>query len=193
MPNAVGSVEAARDLALIAVHRDPLGSPAQVELQGDTLHLRGTIAQGSADRFRVALGHSRRARLVVLTSEGGRLAEAFEIGELIRNRGMSTMAFEECNSACTVVLLSGRERSAAADAIVGFHQSTMSGNSRLDDEFMTEEMRVFFEDRGVAKGFIDHAFSTMSNDLWVPTAEEMLAANFLSAKAPASNLAIGGR
>jgi len=74
----------------------------------------------------------------------------------------------------------------AAGAFVGFHQSTMAGNSRLDDKMFTEEMRLFFEERGVTKSFIEQAFSTRSDELWAPTQDEMLAANFLSMKSQAT-------
>jgi hypothetical protein len=126
------------------------------------------------------LQSSPMARAVRLNSPGGRIAEAQRISERIGRAGLDTMAQGECQSACTIILLSGRNRSAMRGTRVGFHQSTIAGNNKLDDYMMTESVRDLFKEAGVKRDFLDRAFSTASTDMWYPSEQEMLDANFLT-------------
>jgi hypothetical protein len=73
--------------------------------------------------------------LLRLQSPGGRIAESVSLARLIRRHSLDTYVESECDSACTVAFLSGRERIATLDARLGFHRSSIVGIDveRVDD------------------------------------------------------------
>lgn len=180
-PHAFASGEMAGELALLAVDRDPLGPPAKVIRTGETVVLEGAIAQRTAERFEAALGAWKDARLLVLSSEGGRMAEAFRIAELVRERGLDTIARGECSSACTIILLAGRKRSIEGGTQVGFHRTSFAGFGPLDEELASEALGDFYIESGVAADFVKTALSVPSEDIWYPSKGEMIEAQFLTA------------
>ena len=106
----------AAELGTLAAGRDSIGEIAEMKVSGDgsELVLRGNIAAGAADAVRDAC--SRRARRcagVVLTSPGGRMLESGRMAALIRKRGLDTRVDDHCMSACTDLLLAGRDADGA--------------------------------------------------------------------------------
>lgn len=79
-------------------------------------------------RFRAALDANPRVREVQLGSTGGSVHDALEAGRLIRARGLRTVLYTHCDSACLLVFLGGVERIAwASPARFGFHQFSVRG------------------------------------------------------------------
>jgi len=179
LPIATASSKSARELAQLAAGKDPMGVPAHVRLDRDRIIVEGKLAEGSADAFERVLKESRAAS-VTLTSPGGRIAEGKRIAELVRTHHLDTEAEGLCASACTLVLLAGRNRSMDPEARVGFHQTTFAGNGAADDDLQTEEVRTYFQEAGVDGAFVRKAFSTSSAGMWYPTEDEMLSAGFLN-------------
>lgn len=178
-PVAIGSTQAAGELLQLASGRDPLGTPIRPRVHGTLIVVDGTLAQGSAAAFERVLNRSNSST-VRLTSAGGRIAEAERIADLIAKYGLDVEVEQLCASACTVILLAGRQRSMRPGARVGFHQSTFSGNRPADDELQSESLRTHFRRAGVHEDFIAKAFSTRSESMWYPTELEMLRAGFLT-------------
>ena len=133
-PHAWASAQTAEELALLALERDPLGPPAEVTAERDFIVLEGVISQHTADRFQAVLSTSKNVRLLVLSSRGGRVAEALRMANIVRDRRLDTLAVGECSSACTVLLVAGKERSIEEGAQVGFHRTTMAGYGPFDEQ-----------------------------------------------------------
>ena len=121
------TVKYAAETASLAFGQDSFGAPASVTHSGAALHLEGTLALGSASALKKALNLAPDARVLRLTSIGGRLGEAEQIAALVRARGMETLVDGECLSACTFILVAGSKRSQLAGARIGFHQPSYPG------------------------------------------------------------------
>lgn len=162
------------EIGRIAFGLDPLPA-ARVELSGDghTLWLRGSIGTGSADAVARALTASPAVRQVRLDSPGGRVYEAREIASLLRARHVDTFAEGLCASACTVVLLAGRERGAAHEARIGFHRPQFAGQ---DDEALGTSHALIraYREAGLGAAFIDRVRATPSRSMWYPARAELL-------------------
>lgn len=170
----------ATELFQVARGHDPLGPPASVRWAAGEILVDGPLSEGSAARFAAALAQHPGAATVVVRSIGGRLLEAAEIAEAIRDAGLKTHARDYCMSACTIVLVAGKQRSASFAAEIGFHQPTLDGYSDADNRMLVPEMKAALKGAGVAGGFVDKASSTPASSMWYPSHEEMLDAGFLN-------------
>lgn len=108
------SLVAAPRAAEIKLLRMP--DPKQVPF----IFIRGNISEGDATEFERQIGGIKRG-LVVLSSSGGEIDEAFKIGAAINGRGLATMVVDECASACGLIWLSGVRRYFNQGARIGFH------------------------------------------------------------------------
>jgi hypothetical protein len=167
-----------RELANIATGNDPIGEPATVAVSGDGLEiiLTGPLSEGAAAEFERVADLAPDARVVILSSEGGREFEARRISEFVAERGLDTFVEDDCLSACTMIFLAGVYRELAPGARLGFHQADFSGTTVQDRESMTASMRQFFRERGVRSPFIERAFDTPAEDMWFPTHRRLLLA-----------------
>lgn len=186
MPIGVSSAKTANELVHLGLNEDPLGPPAAIGFSGSVISLTGPLSEGTADRFVAILNAHPNARRVNLSSIGGRLAEAQAIADEIKKRKLDTFVVDECNSACTDVLLAGVRRAAAVDARIGFHQATMDGYGPLYDKLMSEPGRDRLLSAGIDPKFVERAFATGSSDLWVPSNGELRSAGVLTTANPAN-------
>jgi hypothetical protein len=87
-----------------------------------TVYLTGYIGPHLWLRLQPYIGAKGPAKRLVLTSRGGLIDEAMRVARTIEARGdFTTVARGECDSACTVVLMSGKARLADYDMQIGFH------------------------------------------------------------------------
>lgn len=158
-----------------------LPAAVSVSQDGASLLIDGAIEAGTAERFARAAAGAPRARTVVLHSSGGRVDEAERIADLVRRRGLDTYVETVCLSACTMILLSGRDRAVSPAARIGFHAPAWRGPGRAPPPTVTmRAAREFFAGRGVATGFIDRVLATPHSAIWYPTYAEMLAAGVVN-------------
>lgn len=96
--------------------------------QGPTLlvSLTGKIGLGDFARFKAAAATTAGPISLFLTSNGGAMVEAMMIGELVRERKMTTfvLANDVCASACALIWLSGSDRIVEPKAAIGFHAAS---------------------------------------------------------------------
>lgn len=184
-----GRFSTANELFQIASGHDPLGPPASMRGSADRITVDGPLSEGAGARFAAILSRYPKASTVILRSIGGRLMEARTIADAIRAAGLRTHAREYCLSACTVVLVAGRERSASYAAEIGFHQATMDGYSESDNRLLAPVMSDALDDAGVAEAFVRKAASTPAASMWYPSHREMLDAGFLNREDVAAQLA----
>ena len=94
---------------------------------GDQLILSGPVVVGDAWKVRRALAGNPAIRKVILrNSPGGDVATGYEIGDLIREKGLRTAVSGYCFSSCSRMFLGGKERVFTDDyplvlTHVGFH------------------------------------------------------------------------
>jgi hypothetical protein len=186
---ALGAFGQSRNTALsvseftrLAMGDDPMGDPAKMTLdpKHEALVVDGPLSLGTADQFDALLNKGNGVRRVVLQSVGGRTREAQRMAETISKRGLDTEVKQSCLSACTLVLLAGRERSATAYARVGFHQPTFPGLTPEEQRAATNDLRRLYEKAGVASEFLDNALSAPPDSMWYPTHGELIDGNVLN-------------
>lgn len=161
------------EMGQIAIGQDPVALvDARLSADGRNLVLRGTLGAGSAERVHELLARAPHVRTVHLQSAGGRLFEAEGIAADIRRLGLNTYADGLCASACTMVLLAGRQRDAAAQARIGFHRPSFAG---VDDDRSVDAdaLMRYYRDAGIARSFVDKVRATPSQSMWFPTREEL--------------------
>lgn len=162
------------EMGRIALGNDPV-PPVQAIVAdgGRSLVLQGTLGAGSSAVVRQALQDAPSVTQVRLVSPGGRLFEAKAIAREIGQRGLRTHADGDCASACTVLLLAGRERSAAAGARIGFHRPQFAG---VDDERWVDAQVLIavYRAAGLGAAFIDRVRRTPAGSMWFPTRDELL-------------------
>lgn len=93
------------------------GAPSGIILSGD-------IVPGDAEKFSLIAANQPNA-VVFLSSNGGALASAIEIGKVIKIREYSTAVYNGsyCASSCALIWLSGSRRVIYNGGKVGFHAS----------------------------------------------------------------------
>lgn len=90
---------------------------------GRVLRVLGDITPGFANRLRQALAASPNVQVVALGSPGGTVDEAIDAGRMIRQRGLRTVLWNDCYSACPLVFAGGVQRHIRSPAkALGVHQ-----------------------------------------------------------------------
>lgn len=161
------------EMGQIAFGQDPVAQvDARLTADGRSLVLRGTLGAGSAERVQELIARAPKLRTVYLQSAGGRLFEAESIAADIRRRGLNTYADGLCASACTMVLLAGRQRGAAPEARIGFHRPSFAG---VDDDrgVDADALMRYYRNAGIARTFVDKVRATPSRSMWFPTRQEL--------------------
>jgi hypothetical protein len=142
-----------------------------------TLVLAGEYQFGVATAFAEVLDQYPDAHTVELEGPGGLEREGLAIAHAIQNRDLVTHAIGDCESACTLAFLAGRERVLGTNASLGFHAVsapvfTIDLNANYDR---------YLAGRGVEDQFIRRAAATPASDMWYPTNDELKAAGVITA------------
>jgi hypothetical protein len=176
----------------MAFGHDPInGYQLRVLRNGSELEVSGYIAFGLTDRVRATLDAHPGIALVHLNSDGGRVAEARKLRDLIASRNISTYTSTRCLSACVIPFLGGARRLVAPGARVGFHQYSFAGTTGTAVLEEMETDKRYFVLRGVSESFVRQAFRP-SDALWYPTAEQMRAAGYITGFAGSDDVALSG-
>lgn len=143
---------------------------------GRELEFSGAIVPGAAEALeRVLDGAARGAKLLHLSGPGGFQSEAFRMSAVVRRHRLSTYVRTECDSACATVFLAGAPRVLRSGAALGFHRGRDAAAPRDDrGEQMPPEVREVFGRLGVAAWFMDRIDATPPNQIWQPTADELV-------------------
>jgi hypothetical protein len=176
----------------MAIGSDPInGYQLRVLRNESELEISGYIPFGLTDRVRTELDAHPGITLVHLNSDGGRVAEARKLRDLIASRRISTYTATRCLSACVIPFLAGVRRLIAPGAKVGFHQYSFAGSTGTAVLEEMETDKQYFESRGVSAAFVQQAFRA-SDALWYPTPEEMRAAGYITGYAGNDDVALSG-
>lgn len=164
----------ALEMGRIALGQDPVPIiDAQPTPDGRSLLLRGSLGGGSAARVKAALAETPAVQWVRLDSAGGRLLEAEAIAAEVKRLGLDTHVEGQCASACTLVLLAGRTRTAVPEAQIGFHRPQFAGvdAQELGD---TPVLLGAYRSAGLGESFIERVRRTPSDRVWYPGRAELL-------------------
>jgi hypothetical protein len=176
------------EMGQIALGQDPVAVvDARISADGRSLLLSGTLGAGSADKVHELLANAPGVRLVRLQSAGGRLFEAESIAADIRQRRLNTYVDGLCASACTMVLLAGRQRGAAPNARIGFHRPSFAG---VDDDRTVDAdaLMRYYRSAGIARAFVEKVRATSSQSMWFPTRQELERHRVLTPTPPGGGL-----
>ena len=143
-------------------------------------------------------------KILKLTGPGGFMPAAREMASKIIEFDLNTVAYGECESACTTIFLAGNKRSLETSAKLGFHRQwvdkeqeklyynamkqTKGWKNEFDYIAWIYDVLVdniikditFMKSRGVSMDFIIKALSIDSVDIWEPTREELWTAGVLT-------------
>lgn len=170
-----------KEFWLIASGNDPLGQfQLRVLRDATELEFSGHIGFGATEKVEEYLTSHPAIKLIHLNSPGGRVESARKLASLIEARGLSTYTSKECLSACIISYAAGAERLIEKNARLGFHQYTFPGLDQSDfySEYVVD--RRYLLSRGIGSGFIDRIFDTPPDEMWEPSHEELLQANFIT-------------
>lgn len=170
-----------KEFALIASGNDPMGDiDVKVATNGQSVILHGMFREGSAETVERILDAAPGATSLVLNSPGGRLFEAKKIATIVRARSLNTYVEGQCVSACTYIFLAGRDRAATPNAQIGFHQPSFPGLDADTQWALTRDMLDVYRKAGLAESFVERIGRTLSEDMWYPTRDELIAANVIT-------------
>jgi hypothetical protein len=147
---------------------------------GQELVLRGSMQSGCHTLFDRALAAAPGVGTILIDSPGGRLEEGECIAAEVRRRGLRTCAEGDCESAATIVLLSGRQRSVRPGARVGFHSPSLPGAPALVRFAARFQMEFAMRAAGVSEAFVQRTLETPPDSMWYPTRAEMIEARVLT-------------
>lgn len=94
-----------------------------VKNEGHVLQVLGDIEEGYAQKIIDAINVNPNVRSVALGSGGGYVYEAMRAGLFIRSKGLETVLWNGCYSACPLVFMGGTQRENWSPyPVLGFHQ-----------------------------------------------------------------------
>jgi hypothetical protein len=169
--------------------RAELSKPMAIELvSGGRLEATGTIAPGTAERFKAEIDkRGDYVKTVVLNSPGGSVQDALAMARLIRDRGLGTLVEADgyCASSCPLVFAGGIERTAEKGASVGVHQvlavpvagaplaEAGAGTSFNDAQKVSAECQRHLVAMGVDPRVWIHAMETPPDKIFYFTSDEL--------------------
>jgi len=173
------------ELSRIVFQNDPDIPDATLTIADDarTLVLSGGIKYGLAGQLETLLNAAPNIASVLLSSPGGRVAEAEKVFNLVRARGLDTFVSDECSSACTLIFVAGRNRLVGLRGLLGFHGSYFPGMTEADLEAANAEWAKLYQSAGLSAGFLDRALRVPPEKMWYPTQAELRQAGVIVGEA----------
>jgi hypothetical protein len=145
------------------------------DLQGRGLYVDGTLVRGSGDVIAAAIERNPNLQVMQISGPGGLLDEARIAGKAVRDRHLATFVVTECNSACTLIFMSGPQRVLYRSASLGFHSPIMAPLTVANLYAYAAEMRTELIQLGATPNFAALASSIDSQTLWRPDTDTLLA------------------
>lgn len=144
------------------------------------LELASGIEYGAAEQLEKLLTQAPDVTLLHLNNNGGRIAEAIKIVKLVKRFQLNTYTRTECNSACTLVFLAGKERLLANEGKLGFHSASVGSVSGSDVQELNEDLRAELMSAGISTWFVEKVTKVSADDLWYPKHHELKRAKVIT-------------
>lgn len=156
--------------------------PSQLRVvnHGSEVEVAGGITFGTADALKNILDATPTIKIVQLNNVGGFITEADRIGQLISARGLSTYTARECDSACLLAFMGGKERYLGSNGKLGFHQASVAGVGGEVAKEAQDRYRNVLLERGIPNSFVDRALSASPSSMWYPSKEELREAHVIT-------------
>jgi hypothetical protein len=148
------------------------------------LIVKGRIDPGTAESFAAEVKkRGSYIKTVVLSSPGGSVADALQMGRLIRAKGFATEVENGgyCASSCPLVFAGGAARRAGAKAAIGVHQIFAGagqagglGEGMNGAQRVSAECQRYLREMGVDLEVWVHAMETPKERLYYFKPDEML-------------------
>jgi hypothetical protein len=142
-----------------------------------SLEIRGPLTRSTPSLFKDTLARNPSIKMIIINSDGGRMAPALEIAEAIRLQHADTKVTNYCRSACTLVFSAGQHRLVTPGAKLGFHGYALGG---VDTSSGTDEVIKFMTASGIKEEFARHALSIPNKTMWYPSIQELLASKMIT-------------
>ena len=175
IPQAYGIAEIAAGDPRLASHQ------FKVLNNGTMLDFSGGISFGTAKEFETMLKAMDNVRTVRINSNGGRIAEAQKISDMIRARGLSTYVTHQCVSACTIIFLGGTQRHLHVTAKLGFHQPYFRGMTAGEQRIAIAREQARLQKFGLSNAFAERANAASPSGMWYPEQSELLREHVVTA------------
>ncbi len=161
---------------------DPDIASHQIRLvnAGFEIEFNGGMGLGSADELSRALDQNPAVRVIHLNSPGGLVGEGRRMLDIIQRHLLITTTDNFCLSACTLAFLGGRERYLAPGARLGFHSEYSDKMSDTQVEGIERQDEATMISLGIAGDFVDKAFATPKERIWIPSVGELEDAHVIS-------------
>jgi hypothetical protein len=147
---------------------------------GTTVAIGGRLSAGTAEALRIVLDATPTIRLVQLDTTGGSLGEATRAGKLISTRGLATFAAHDCDSACVLTFLAGKERYLGPQGRLAFRAMTTAAVGERTAHAANELLRSALAAQGVPGPFSQRALTTLAPRVWYPNTQELLDAHVIT-------------
>jgi hypothetical protein len=164
----------------------PFVDPAIITLprtvDGAEIMLSGPITLKQYNAFRDIVD-VEKLRRVTLNSTGGNIFAARGFHRIIVERGLDTHVTADCFSACTIVFIAGKNRTAEPSARFGFHAYAYHHNhtgQQIDLHVEQSKDIARFDRIQTPSPFITQIFATPADEMWHPTHADLHAANILN-------------
>jgi hypothetical protein len=129
---------------------------------------------------------------VHLDSIGGRVGEAEKLNGAIRLHRLATYVASRCFSACTLAFIAGRERWLRDGPTLGLHGPRAAGLTDVERKESIRRQRADYLASGVDPAFIDRALAVPNDQLWRPSAAELISANVVTKVSHGGDFAMSG-
>ncbi len=150
--------------------------------EGAVLRVLGDVEEGFAARLDAALNRHPTVKVVALGSAGGSVYEAIRAGQNIRGRRLSTVLWNECLSACTLVFLGGVERQIWSPyPRLGFHRVSLNGRASDLNDAVYSDIATYARIMGANPHAVHHAMAqAMPWDMNYPDGEYLCNASIIT-------------
>ena len=154
------------------------------------VELAGGMSLGTANALKTILDATPTIRIVQLNNVGGWISEGDRVRLLIKAHGLSTFTARECDSACLLAFMGGKERYLGTRGRLGFHEASVEGVGGGVAREGTERFRRVFLENRIPASFVNRALSTPPSAIWYPTTRELLDGHVITAAVNENDYAI---
>ena len=173
---SLGDAEGAWRQLLACMGQSALPPQVAAASSGDWLRVEGYIDGGWARRQIHRIVEAMPVQGVVLSGQGGEVAEAISLARWLRGQGLATVVSGECASACVLAFAGGVERYLEPGARIGVHQfSALEGGSFAAGQRVTAEAAAFLAEMGIDETLALIAARVAARDMRWLTPDEVLA------------------
>ncbi|NNC47650.1 MAG: hypothetical protein HKO13_04365 [Sphingomonas sp.] len=160
---------------------EEIGEKAEVSaLEDGRIYINGPLVDGVERDFEQVLASVEGPSILEVNSLGGRTLIAERIAAIVARENLDVNVWGECNSACTLILLSGQQRSMSNGSRVGFHRAALGEGTSTIDEDLNVELSALYRRAGLPGTFVQRALSTPPGSMWYPEKVELFDAGVLN-------------